>query len=270
MSTTPTDLSVNGVRLHYEEHGEGDPILCIHGGGSSALVWAGAVERLAQLGRVIVYDRRGCSRSERPEPYERTTVAEQAEDAAALLDALGASPAVVIGRSYGGAVATDLAIRHSDRVRALVLLEGDALGLSPAGLEWTRALRDSLREVAVRDGVDAVYEALIDEVVGEGAWEAFPDEIQRVLTANGQALLAELEYVDESMPDADAFAAIKQPALLLAATESPPEQREMTEAMAHVLPNARTSVVGGGHLIDPAAPEVLAFIGEVLEGGGGG
>jgi len=129
---------VNGMRLYHEEHGSGVPILCIHGGGSSALMWSDAVEELARLGRVIAYDRRGCTRSERPEPYERTSVAEHADDAAALLDALVGAPAVVIGRSYGGAVATDLALRYPDRVRALVLLEGDALGLSPAALEWTK------------------------------------------------------------------------------------------------------------------------------------
>jgi esterase len=251
---------VNGIRLYYEAHGEGAPILCIHGGGSSALMWAEALEELARLGRVIAYYRRGCTRSERPEPYDSTTVAEQADDAAALLDGLAATPAVVIGRSYGGAVAVDLALRYPEYVRAIVLLEGDALGLSPAGLEWTRAIRDRLREVAASDGVDAVYEALIGEVLGEGAWDSFPDEVRRILTQNGPALLAELHYVDEPMPDAAAFGTIDKPALLVAASESPPPQREMTEAMADALPNARTALVGGGHLIDPAAPDVLAFI----------
>jgi len=255
---------VNGVRLYYEERGDGAPILCIHGAGSSALMWADAVGQLARLGRVVAYDRRGCTRSERPEPYERTSVAEQTDDAAALLVALAAAPAVVIGRSYGGAVAIDLALRYPDRVRALVLLEGDALGLSPAALEWTRAIGDRLRVVAARDGVDAVYQALIGEVLGEGAWDSFPDEVRRILTQNGPAALAELGYVDEVMPDAAAFATIDKPTLLVAASESPPEQREMTEAMAGVLPYARTALVAGGHLIDPAAPEVLTFIEGVL------
>jgi esterase len=118
--------SVNGVRLHYEEHGSGGPILCIHGAGSSAIAWADAAKELARLGRVITYDRRGCARSERPVPYERTSIAEQTDDAATLLDALAATPAVVIGRSYGGTVAVDLAIRYPKLVRALVLLEPDA------------------------------------------------------------------------------------------------------------------------------------------------
>ena len=259
------EARVNGIRLYYEEHGEGAPIVCIHGAGSTALMWADAVEELARLGRVIAYDRRGCTRSERPEPYERTSVAEQADDAAALLDALAATPAVVIGRSYGGAVAIDLALRYPDQVRALVLLEGDALGLSPAALEWTKAIRDRLREVAARDGIDAVYEALIGEVLGKGAWDSFPDEVRRTLTQNGPALLAELQYVDEVMPDAAAFATIEQPALFVGARDSPPMFREPIEALADAIPNARLALVGGGHLIDPAAPEVLAFVEDVLE-----
>ncbi|HEX6229965.1 MAG TPA: alpha/beta hydrolase [Solirubrobacterales bacterium] len=260
------EARVNGVHLHYEEHGEGAPIACIHGGGSSAVMWEDAFEELARLGRVIAYDRRGCSRSERPESYEVTTVAEQADDAASLLDALEAWPAIVIARSYGGAVAVDLALRYRGRVRALVLLEGDALGLSPVGLEWTKRLRKRLRQVAAEEGVDAVYRALIDEVVGEGAWDTFPEEVQRMLTQNSPALLAEMHYVEEEMPGAGAFATIEVPTLLVAAAESPPEQRAMTEAMADALPNARTALVGGGHLVDPAAPEVLSFIAEVLGG----
>ena len=259
------EQAVNGVHLYYEEHGEGDAILCIHGGGSSAVMWEEAAEQLARLGRVIVYDRRGCTRSERPEPYERTSVREQADDAAALLEALARAPAVVIGRSYGGAVAIDLALRYPDHVRALVLLEGDALGLSPAGLEWTKRIRDRLHEVAARDGADAVYEALIGELTGEGAWASFPDEVRRILAHNGPALLAELGYVDEPMPDAAALATIDKPVLRVTASESPPEQRDMTEKMAAVLPNARLARIGGGHLIDPASTEVLAFIEELLE-----
>jgi esterase len=261
------EAEINGVRLYYEDRGEGAPIACIHGGGSSAMMWGDAVKELARLGQVISYDRRGCARSERPEPYERTTVTEQADDASALLDALEATPAVVMGRSYGGAVAIGLAIRHSEQVRALVLLEGDALGLSPAGLEWTKRLRERLRDVAARDGHDAVNEALIEEVMGEGVWDSFPEEVRRVLAQNGPALLAELHYVDEPMPDAAAFAAIDVPSLLVAGSDSPPEQRDMTEKMAEVLPNARLVQVAGGHLVDPAGPKVLAFIEEVLGAG---
>ena len=117
-----SEVHVNGVRLYYEEHGHGDPILCIHGTSSSAMVWRpAAIDELSALGRVILYDRRGCTRSERPDPYE-TSVIQHAEDAAALLLALDAVPALVIGRSYGGETAIELALKYPDRVWALVLL----------------------------------------------------------------------------------------------------------------------------------------------------
>jgi esterase len=257
---------VNGVRLHHEERGSGAPILCIHGTSSSAIAWADAVGKLARLGRVIAYDRRGCGRSGRPDPYERTSVAEHADDAAALLAALAAAPAVVIGRSYGATVATDVALRHPDSVRALVLLEGDGpRELAPAAAAWVDALADRVRDVAARAGVDAVAEALICEVAGEGAWRSLPHELRQVMTDNGPAILAELQGEWWLQADAAALAKLEQPALLATAADSPPALREPTEALAAVLPNARTVVVGGGHLIDPAAPEILAFVERVLE-----
>jgi pimeloyl-ACP methyl ester carboxylesterase len=125
------EVRVNGVLLYYEEHGAGHSIVGLHGAGSSAAFWSDAAPELATRARTILYDRRGHFRSERPEPYA-TNVHEQADDAAALIDALGAAPAIVIGRSYGGAIAIDLALRYPDLVRALVQLEGDG-GLSLSG-----------------------------------------------------------------------------------------------------------------------------------------
>ena len=139
---------VNGVNLYYQDHGEGSPIVLIHGCGGSALGFADAVTELAKFGRVTAYDRRGCARSERPEPYERTSVAEHTDDAAVLLDALEATPAIVIGRSYGGTIAADLALRYPDRVRALVLLE------RPSGsTRWPSACAGSVRSTALRRSV---------------------------------------------------------------------------------------------------------------------
>ena len=130
------EVHVNGVRLYYEEHGQGEPILCIHGTSSSALVWRpAAIAELSRLGRLIVYDRRGCTRSERPDPYE-TSVVQHAEDASGLLQVLEAVPAVVIGRSYGGETAVELALRHPAQVRALVLLEAALLTLDREATQW--------------------------------------------------------------------------------------------------------------------------------------
>jgi pimeloyl-ACP methyl ester carboxylesterase len=256
------EVRANGVLLHYEEHGAGEPILGLHGAGSSAALWAEAATQLATRGRTIVYDRRGHSRSERREPYV-TSVHEQADDAAALIDALAAAPAIVIGRSYGGAVAIDLALRYPDRVRAMALLEGDAPSFSEAATRWIAGLRETLL-AAARIDMDTVAEKTIDAVAGAGAWEGLPEPVQQILTANGPALVAELRggYPDLS---ADQLATLGQPTLLVAGRSSlQPGFAEVTSAMAEAMPSARVEWVEGGHLIDPAHPVVLAFVDEML------
>jgi pimeloyl-ACP methyl ester carboxylesterase len=253
------ELRVNGIRLHLEEHGEGVPILCIHGTSSSALLWRGAVPKLARFGRVIAYDRRGCGRSERPRPYARTSVAEHAGDAAALIDALGAAPAIVIGRSYGGEVALDLAVRHPGHVRALVLLEPASPALSPGLAAWAGLVAGRLRDVAGADGPDAVGRAFIAEVLGPDAWDALPEEVRRTIAANSPAILAELDG-DWLAADRAALAGIDRPTLLVSAADSPAVFREADDALAAAMPAARRATVEGGHLVDPAGPEVLSFL----------
>jgi esterase len=250
---------INGVRLYYEQHGAGEPILGVHGAGSSAALWEGAVPEPAKRGRTILYDRRGSFRSERPEPYA-TNVHEQADDAAALIDALGAVPAVVIGRSYGGAIAVDLALRYPDRVRAQALLEGDVPAVSPtAAREWAE-----LEEQLVADPSRAAEE-LMTVVMGDGGWERLPAEVREILSGNGPALVAELRggYPDVTRAQ---LATIEQPTLFVGAAESALDYRETADALAAALPAIRVEWVEGGHAIDPAHPVVLAFLDELFAG----
>jgi 3-oxoadipate enol-lactonase len=108
-----------GVRLHWESDGSGAPVLLIMGLGMNATGWWRTVPVLAERFRVLAFDNRGVGRSDRPSgPY---SVAELADDAAAVLDAAGEASAHVYGISLGGMIAQELALRHPARVRALVL-----------------------------------------------------------------------------------------------------------------------------------------------------
>jgi pimeloyl-ACP methyl ester carboxylesterase len=162
-------------------------------------------------------------------------------------------------------MAMDLAIRHRELVRAIAVLEGDApRELAPVTADWIDAVEGRVRAVAAQDGVGAVGEALAEEVFGKGVWPQLPEPMRRVLTENGPAILAELAGEWWLDADAEALAGLEQPVLLVAAADSRPELRQPTEALAGVLQNARMVVVTGGHMIDPAAPDVLAFIRETL------
>ena len=256
-----SQIRVNGVELYYEEHGAGEPIVCIHGTGSSSALWSDAADELAKHGRTIVYDRRGFSRSERPEPFV-TDVREQTDDAAALIDALGAAPAVVIGRSQGGEIAVDLTLRYPDRVRALALLEGGGLALGMAFRDWLAAVDEEVFAAAEVD-VGTVGEVLLRRILGDAAWEELPEEVQQVFAENGPAIVAEERggLLDVS---AEQLGAIVQPTLLVAGKDSPRAFAEVTEVTAAAIPSARIAWVEGGHLIDAAHPAVLGFVDEVL------
>ena len=103
--------------------------------GSSAADWAPVAERLAAGARVLAYDRRGYGASGAPEPYERTTVEEQAEDAAALLRALDAAPALLCGTDIGALVCLDLLKRHPGLASGAVLVEPPLYAFVPDAAE---------------------------------------------------------------------------------------------------------------------------------------
>jgi esterase len=255
------EIRVNGVSLYYEEHGTGKPILCIHGTGSSAALWSDAAGELAKRGRTILYDRRGFSRSERPRPFV-TNVTQHTDDAAALVDALAAGPALVIGRSQGGEIAVDLALRYPDRVRALALLEGGALSLSETFVRWDAELTQQVM-AAAEAHVSTVAEKFVGSVLGDAGWERLPEPVKQIFIANGPAIVAEARggVLDVG---AEQLGSIDRPTLLVAGKDSPPAFAEATSIAANAIPGAKVAWVDGGHLINPAHPVVLGFLDEVL------
>lgn len=252
------------ISLYYEEHGSGIPILLSHGMGSDAMNWGSAPQELASLGRAIIYDRRGCTRSERPEPYEHTSAAEHAEDAAALLQALDATPAIVVGRSYAGEVVLHVAAKYPERVLALVLLEGGGLALSPEIRAFNAELADKIRHAVAEDGPEAGMETLLRTVLGDEGFQAVPKDMKERIVANVPAILAEMAGEDEQLLDADPLRQITCPTLVVSAASSPPAFRAASETLTETMPHARLVTIEGGHLITPTHPQIVDFIQEQI------
>ena len=108
------------VSLHYESTGAGAPVLLVMGLGMNATGWWRTIPILADAGlQVVAFDNRGVGRSDRaPGPYSTSVMA---DDAVAVLDAVGVERAHIYGISLGGMIAQEIALRHPDRVDRLVL-----------------------------------------------------------------------------------------------------------------------------------------------------
>jgi len=110
---------VDSIELYYEEHGSGDPLLLIMGLAADSTAWLFQIPDFAKHYRTIAFDNRGVGRSSKPPGTY--TIHQMADDTAGLLDALGIARTHVVGVSMGGMIAQELALRHPQRVRGLVL-----------------------------------------------------------------------------------------------------------------------------------------------------
>jgi pimeloyl-ACP methyl ester carboxylesterase len=107
------------ARIYWESHGTGEPVLMIMGLSFPLEMWNRALPAISSRYRAIVFDNRGVGRSDVPRgPYR---IAGMAKDAIAVMDAAGADRAHVMGASMGGMIAQELALRHPERVKSLLL-----------------------------------------------------------------------------------------------------------------------------------------------------
>jgi pimeloyl-ACP methyl ester carboxylesterase len=237
-----------GVALHYAERGDGPPLLIVHGMASDAAAWEPAVEDLAAAGyRVVVYDRRGYGASGAPEPYAATTVQEQSEDAAALLEALGVTAAVLVGDGFGALVVLELLVRRPRLARAAVLADPPLFAFVAAA---TAALADerSMLEQALRDGGPG---EAIDAWLGEGAGE------QRRERARGSRLGFFADYAGQLSwsPSRGELRAIGVPVAVVTGPSSSAHVVEAADAATRLLGDARRSTDGD---VVASARELLA------------
>jgi pimeloyl-ACP methyl ester carboxylesterase len=113
-------IETNGIRLAYEERGSGEPLVLIMGLGADGQVWDAHAQAYAQKFRCFLVDNRGTGDSDKPEgPY---TTEMMADDYAGLIRGLGLGKVRIAGISMGGAIAQQIALRHPDLVRSMLLV----------------------------------------------------------------------------------------------------------------------------------------------------
>ncbi len=194
-------LDVPGARLTYEVRGTG-PLLLLVGSPMGALYFADAADALAEDFTVVTHDPRGIGRSTVDDPAQDSTPELRADDVAALLDALDAPAADVLGSSGGAVTALALAQHHPGRVGTLVAHEPPLLDLLPDAA--VHHARTALVVQTFRDhGVDAAWGAFAGTVGWEDDAEGPPamgDEEQ--LARDGARFFAhELTWTTTWVPD---------------------------------------------------------------------
>lgn len=239
---------IKGLELFYEERGTGVPILLIPPAGGTTTTWGDAADALASVGRVITYDRRGYARTGGAPAH---SFPPHAADAAALLDALGAAPAVVAGQSFGATVALDLARRRPDLVCAVVAHESgwrgrrhpDASALTALATMWWLERRGSQADAA-ESFLRWVY-AYRD---GGSAWDAFPEAWRGIVRDNAQATLADIWTGTGDYPSPRELARIATPVVCAYGTRSRDLMPRIARALAHTIPTATVREIdGAGH-----------------------
>jgi pimeloyl-ACP methyl ester carboxylesterase len=260
--TPAGSIEVNGVRLYYELHGSGEPLVLVHGSWGDARNWRLVVPGLAESFRVVVYDRRGHSRSERPDT--QGSVDEDGDDLAALLEALDLAPAHVVTNSYGGNIALRLATRRPEVFRSLSCHEPPLFSLLEGDPELRELLQRTARSdqavgrrIAQGDHEGAARQFVEEVAFGPGAWEReLPPELRAIFVDNAPTYLDELEDPTSSGGDEAALAQLALTVRLTQGSASPPTFPAVIDRLVELIPRVSREIINGAaHVPQLTMPE---------------
>jgi pimeloyl-ACP methyl ester carboxylesterase len=234
-----------GCPIAYRQVGQGTPLLLVMGLGAAGVAWQDHVRAYGDGFRCIIPDNRGAGQSgATPGPYSS---AQMADDCAAVLAAIGAGPAPVVGISMGGVIAQELALRHPDLVSAMVLVS-----------TWCRCDRyledifGYLSRAQQQLSAEDFAQALQWLIWSPNYVTAHTEELREVRgLAPGSRLSAEAFSAQcaacVSHNSLDRLAEIRVPTLVTAGVEDIFTLRDNAEQLEKGIPGARLEVMPGGH-----------------------
>lgn len=249
---------VNGTRLYHERRGSGPALVFIPGGLVDSAHFTEVADLLSADFTVITYDRRGSAASPPPPGWHSTTIGEQADDVAGLIDGLGLGPCAVWGGSLGGLILLELLARRPGLVRAAIIHEPPLFSVLDNGPKMAIGLA-TMAAAAVRDGTTGpAMEQHARQALGE-VFDRLTGEQRDRMRANAQTFFdLEVPGLVRSLPAQETVHAILDrvdlPIAFLAGPDpTPPHQaaRRLAEYQG-----AELRELPGGHMpyaIEPAA-----------------
>lgn len=264
-------VAVRDLNLYYEIAGTGPRLLYINGTGGDLRRKPNVLDSpLAAHFTVLSYDQRGLGQTDRPEtPY---TMGDYAEDANALLDALGWERCLVMGTSFGGMVAQEFAVRHSGRIEKLVLACTSSGGSGGASYPLHELIDLDLR-------AKTLHMMSVGDLRQDAAWQAAnPAEVQGLLDfaeaaaavgaeESGRALGARLQLLARKDHDTyDRLPTLKMPVFICGGRYDGTASVANQHALKGQIPHAHLELFDGGHGFlqqDPAAYQrIIEFLSE--------
>jgi pimeloyl-ACP methyl ester carboxylesterase len=232
-------VEVNGARLWVEEEGAGPAVLFLHGGLGDLRLFEPQMRALARSFRCIGFDRRLWGRSETD-----GVAFSWVDDAVGVLDALGVERAALVGLSFGGGLAIDVALAHPERVWALAHVAGGVTGIpaDPYTPEQDAAFEKAEEtgdlETAMQIDFDVWAPLGVDDLMRE-LWHATPEALG---VPDGARPLPR--------PDAhERLEEITVPTLVVLPSHDPPAQRDAGATVARRVPGAQLVELDSDHYL---------------------
>jgi len=244
----PTMVEANGTQLYYEIKGAGPALLFIPGAEGDAEEYDRVTGLLQDEFTILSYDRRGFSRSPRPQGFNGTSVEEQADDAAALLAATGLAPATVWGNSSGAIIGLALALRHPDSVSAAMLHEPPLF----VGASDVEGVLGWLRKATANGKAPFVA-----GLCGEATYGGFSEGYRQRLETDRTWIDYEFDVFEYFRPADEELARLSTPIEVLCGSASPPFFMEAASWLAERL-GTTVEVMPGDHGAHYCLPEEVA------------